>query len=101
MAAPSTSSSAMPDLSLDPSALNVGQSGLSSLASKAVFGGPQGAQKASKPIAVIQRLDLESLYTNLKSAIGEYWAEYKEAVNLFVLGGWCIDVQRPLNADGL
>lgn len=32
------------------------------------------------------RIDLEPLYTALKSSIGEKWATYKEAISLFVLG---------------
>ncbi|KAG8532562.1 uncharacterized protein KY384_002439 [Bacidia gigantensis] len=33
-----------------------------------------------------QRVDLEPIYTNLKTAVGERWADYKEAIKEFVLG---------------
>ena len=47
---------------------------------------PLSAQKAIKAVNTVQRIDLEPLYTSLKAAIGEHWADYKEAIGLFVLG---------------
>ena len=44
------------------------------------------SQKAAKAATTAQRIDLEPFYTNLKNTIGEHWAEYKEAVNQFLLG---------------
>ena len=44
------------------------------------------SQKAAKTATTAQRVDLEPLYTSLKSTIGEHWAEYKEAINQFLLG---------------
>ncbi|KAK7512903.1 transcriptional regulator of RNA polII, SAGA, subunit-domain-containing protein [Phyllosticta citriasiana] len=32
------------------------------------------------------RVDIEPLYTALKSQIGEHWATYKEAISVFILG---------------
>lgn len=34
----------------------------------------------------IPRVDLEPIYTQLKAALGDGWADYKAAVNAFVLG---------------
>ena len=34
----------------------------------------------------IPRVDLEPIYTNLKTALGDQWSDYKTAVNAFVLG---------------
>lgn len=47
---------------------------------------PQMTQKSSKALISVPRLDLEPLYTELKVAIGENWAQYKEATALFLLG---------------
>ncbi|OCL06310.1 hypothetical protein AOQ84DRAFT_343503 [Glonium stellatum] len=42
---------------------------------------------AGKPTVSAQRIDLEPLYTTLKSVIGDIdWAIYKESISLFVLG---------------
>ncbi|KZF20087.1 hypothetical protein L228DRAFT_35361 [Xylona heveae TC161] len=32
------------------------------------------------------RIELEPLYTGLKAAVGDHWADYKEAIGLFMLG---------------
>lgn len=46
---------------------------------------PQSStQKNGK--APVPRVDLEPIYTQLKAALGDGWAEYKAAVNAFVLG---------------
>lgn len=42
------------------------------------------APKAGK--APVPRVDLEPIYTQLKGALGENWADYKTAINQFVLG---------------
>jgi transcriptional coactivator HFI1/ADA1 len=77
----------MPDLSLDPSALTViAPPPLTPLVSKANGVSSQSAQKAAKPVSTAPRVDLEPLYTSLKASIGEFWAEYKEAIGLFVIG---------------
>ena len=36
--------------------------------------------------APVPRVDLEPIYTQLKSALGDQWADYKTAVNAFILG---------------
>lgn len=36
--------------------------------------------------APVPRVDLEPIYTQLKAALGDQWADYKAAVNAFVLG---------------
>ena len=76
----------MPDLSLDPSALTFQPPTASSLASKSNVTSVTPVQKTAKPSNSIPRIDLEPLYTNLKAAITEHWAEYKQAISLFVLG---------------
>lgn len=43
-------------------------------------------QKVIKSSHVPPRIDLEPLYTALKSSIGDNWPTYKEAVSLFVMG---------------
>ena len=44
------------------------------------------APKASKGPTIAPRIDLESIYTNLKAAVGETWPIYKETMTLFVAG---------------
>ena len=34
----------------------------------------------------VPRVDLEPIYTQLKGALGDHWADYKVAVNNFVCG---------------
>jgi len=34
----------------------------------------------------VPRVDLEATYTQLKAALGDQWADYKAAVNQFILG---------------
>lgn len=42
--------------------------------------------KSSRALISVPRLDLEHPYTDLKAAIGDKWAEYKESTALFLLG---------------
>lgn len=42
--------------------------------------------KTTRTTATAQRIDLEPLYTSLKTAIGDNWTQYKEAVSLYILG---------------
>ena len=42
----------------------------------------------SKALISVSRLDLGPPYLELKSRIGANWAEYKEAITLFLLGMW-------------
>ncbi|KAK5168977.1 uncharacterized protein LTR77_006286 [Saxophila tyrrhenica] len=53
--------------------------------------------------APVPRVDLEPIYTQLKSALGEGWGEYKAAVGAFVLGSlnqaelsWVLQPLLPL-----
>jgi len=79
----------MPDI--DPAALSrsdsiLQPSGTSTVATKSLVASAPAAPKAAKTINTAQRIDLEPLYTSLRTAIGEHWAGYKEAISLFVLG---------------
>jgi len=76
----------MPDI--DPAALNRPSitSSTPILPPKTLSIVPPPAPKVSKSNHVPPRIDLEPLYTALKSAIGEYWGIYKDAVTLFVMG---------------
>ena len=81
----------MPDI--DPAALSrndsvSGPSPVTVTPSKPT-GAPSAAPKPGKSINTAQRIDLEPLYTALKIAVGEHWADYKEAISLFVLGTSC------------
>lgn len=42
--------------------------------------------KTSRALISVPRLELEHAYTDLKAAIGDKWAEYKESTALFLLG---------------
>lgn len=42
--------------------------------------------KTTKFVTGVQRIDLEPIYTSLKSTIGDRWGDYKEAMSLFLLG---------------
>jgi len=44
------------------------------------------AQKTGKPAQAAPRVDFESLYAALKTAIGDHWNTYKDAVSQFALG---------------
>lgn len=54
------------------------------LASKAIPTPTSSAPKNGK--APVPRVELEAIYTQLKSALGDQWVEYKAAVNQFLLG---------------
>ncbi|KAI9860604.1 MAG: transcriptional coactivator hfi1/ADA1 [Trichoglossum hirsutum] len=53
---------------------------------KPLSGSTTSTPKVIKTISITPRIDLEPLYTSLKSAVGEHWVAYKEAISLFVLG---------------
>lgn len=42
--------------------------------------------KSSRALNSVPRLDLQQPYTDLKAAIGDQWAGYKEATSFFLLG---------------
>ena len=76
---------------IDPAALTRSDSFSQPLLSSIAPSNPNGnaalaSQKTYKSVNTAQRIDLEPLYTSLKLAIGDHWAEYKEAISLFVLG---------------
>lgn len=54
-----------------------------SLSSKAL---PVSALSQRNGRLPVPRVDLEPIYTQLKAALGDGWADYKAAVNAFVLG---------------
>ena len=54
--------------------------------SKANGTSPLVTTKSAKAVNTVQRIDLEPLYTGLKSAIGDNWGKYKDAISLFILG---------------
>lgn len=82
----------MPDI--DPAAVSRSGSGSQPtsftplIVSKTVSVSAPPAAKPTKALSLGQRIDLEPLYTALKSAIGEHWVAYKEAISLFVLGAY-------------
>ncbi|KAL9002520.1 MAG: hypothetical protein Q9188_004558, partial [Gyalolechia gomerana] len=79
----------MPDI--DPAALSRSDSIAPSIPhplnlSKVNGASQPSSSKAQKTTNAAQRIDLEPLYTNLKAAIGDNWAKYKDAISLFILG---------------
>ncbi|KAL8938822.1 MAG: hypothetical protein Q9211_003032 [Gyalolechia sp. 1 TL-2023] len=79
----------MPDI--DPAALSRSDSIIPSIPhplNLSKLNGPSQpfSTKAQKPTHAAQRIDLEPLYTNLKAAIGDNWARYKDTISLFILG---------------
>ncbi|KAI9048646.1 hypothetical protein LZ554_007477 [Drepanopeziza brunnea f. sp. 'monogermtubi'] len=75
----------MPDIDIDPSAL-FSQPKPILHPPKVVNTSAPSAPKVSKSNHVPPRIDLEPLYTALKSAIAEHWGVYKESISLFVSG---------------
>ncbi|ORY57251.1 transcriptional regulator of RNA polII, SAGA, subunit-domain-containing protein [Pseudomassariella vexata] len=80
----------MPDISnaLDPAALSRPSVNLSTPILKSITVSAPSSQKVTKTSQIIPtRIDLEPLYTALKSAIGsEQWTIYKESTTQFILG---------------
>ena len=77
----------MPDI--DPAALSrpaTTPTGVPLTPAKALPSASLSASKAPKTHAMATRIDLEPLYTDLKSAVGDNWSTYKRAIGLFVLG---------------
>ena len=71
-------------MQIDPAALSRTDSA-SNPAKSAAQNAPAAA-KSSRALISVPRLDLEHAYTDLKAAIGDHWAEYKESTALFLLG---------------
>ena len=78
---PTALHSSEPLQSLNPSTLTLSKP-------KDAAANAAAAQKASKAEKEKgqQRIDIEPIYAQLKTNIGEKWAEYKETVGLFVIG---------------
>ncbi|KAF3058350.1 Transcriptional coactivator HFI1/ADA1 [Daldinia childiae] len=76
----------MPDI--DPAALSRPSVSLSTPTLKSITVSAPSTQKVTKTSQIIPaRIDLEPLYTALKSAIGnEQWNTYKESTTQFILG---------------
>ncbi|RAL05057.1 WD40 repeat-like protein [Aspergillus ibericus CBS 121593] len=72
---------------IDPAALSRTDSASTAItSSKGTASSAPPTQKSTKALISVPRLDLEPIYTELKAAIGDNWAEYKEATTLFLLG---------------
>ena len=78
---PASLQSSEPLQSLNPSSLTLSKPN----APTSTVPAAQKAAKAEKDKGQ-QRIDLEPIYTALKSNIGEGWSDYKEAISLFCLG---------------
>jgi transcriptional coactivator HFI1/ADA1 len=75
----------MPDI--DPAALSrPTMSTTPILPPKTISASAPNVPKVAKISHAPPRIDLEPLYTALKSAIGEHWAVYKASISLFVMG---------------
>ena len=74
-------------MQIDPAALSRPDASSVALASsKTAAPGNIATQKSTKALISVPRLDLEPIYTELKAAIGDNWAEYKQSIGLFLLG---------------
>ncbi|KAJ5653581.1 hypothetical protein N7490_000584 [Penicillium lividum] len=71
-------------MQIDPAALS--RSDSASNPAKSATQNISAAVKSSRALNSVPRLDLEHAYTDLKAAIGDQWAEYKESTALFLLG---------------
>jgi hypothetical protein len=71
-------------MQIDPAALSRTDS--ASNPAKGAAPNASATQKSSRALISVPRLDLEQAYTDLKAAIGDKWAEYKEATAFFLLG---------------
>ncbi|KAE8390039.1 WD40 repeat-like protein [Aspergillus alliaceus] len=74
-------------MQIDPAALSRTESASTAItSSKNTALNTAVTPKSTKALISVPRLDLEPIYTELKAAIGDNWAEYKEATTLFLLG---------------
>jgi hypothetical protein len=74
-------------MQIDPAALSRTESTSTAItSSKNAAPNTSATPKSTKALISVPRLDLEPIYTELKAAIGDNWAEYKEATTLFLLG---------------
>ncbi|KAL3471709.1 transcriptional regulator of RNA polII, SAGA, subunit-domain-containing protein [Aspergillus californicus] len=76
-----------PTMQIDPAALSRPDSASAAITStKSSPPTATPTQKSTKALISVPRLDLEPIYTELKTAVGDKWTEYKEATTLFLLG---------------
>lgn len=74
-------------MQIDPAALSRADAASTAIASsKGSAANTPATQKSTKALISVPRLDLEPAYTELKAAIGDNWAEYKQSTALFLLG---------------
>ena len=80
----------MPEFDINPAALSRPSINLSTpvLSNKSITVSAPSSQKASKASQLVPaRIDLEPIYTRLKSQIGpEQWAIYKDSTTQFLIG---------------
>ena len=70
-------------MQIDPAALSRTESGNPA---KSAAPNASATVKSSRALISVPRLDLDHAYTDLKAAIGDKWAEYKESTAFFLLG---------------
>ena len=74
-------------MQIDPAALSRADAASTAIASsKGSAANALATQKSTKALISVPRLDLEPAYTELKTAIGDNWTEYKQSTALFLLG---------------
>ncbi|KAJ5585374.1 Transcriptional coactivator SAGA-type complex Ada1/Tada1 [Penicillium hispanicum] len=83
-ASPRRAPASPPAMQIDPAALSRTDS--ASNPAKSAAPNATATVKSSRALISVPRLDLEHAYTDLKAAIGDKWAEYKESTALFLLG---------------
>ncbi|KAJ5934569.1 Transcriptional coactivator SAGA-type complex Ada1/Tada1 [Penicillium verhagenii] len=83
-ASPRRTPASPPAMQIDPAALS--RSDSASNPAKSATPNTSATVKSSRALNSVPRLDLEHAYTDLKAAIGDQWAEYKESTALFLLG---------------
>ncbi|KAJ5635537.1 Transcriptional coactivator SAGA-type complex Ada1/Tada1 [Penicillium longicatenatum] len=83
-ASPRRTPASLPAMQIDPAALS--RSDSASNPAKSATPNAAATVKSSRALNSVPRLDLEHAYTDLKAAIGDQWAEYKESTALFLLG---------------
>ncbi|KAJ6086030.1 Transcriptional coactivator SAGA-type complex Ada1/Tada1 [Penicillium sp. IBT 16267x] len=83
-ASPRRTPASPPAMQIDPAALS--RSDSASNPAKSATPNAAATVKSSRALNSVPRLDLEHAYTDLKAAIGDQWAEYKESTALFLLG---------------
>lgn len=71
-------------MQIDPAALSRTDS--TSNPAKSAAPNAPATVKSSRALNSVPRLDLQHAYTDLKAAIGDQWAEYKESTAFFLLG---------------